>query len=219
MSEGAKRRLLALLSGDVAGYSRLMAADEDYTIRQLAQRRELVSSLIVAHSGRLVDFAGDNFLAEFGRVVRAVNCALAIQHTFAMENRGPDVDRRVQFRSGAHVGEVRIEGERLFGDTVNIAARREGAAEADGIGLSRQTLEQVSNHVAVEIADGARRMFKNIVSPVRAYSIGAATIAQLEAPSARIPPTRGETAGWRRRRPSRCCRSSIWRRTPRGGSG
>jgi len=151
MNDGADRRLLALLCGDVVGYSRLLAADEDGAIRQLAQRRELVSTLIVAYDGRLVDFAGDNFLAEFSSVVRAVNCALAIQHTIALETRRAEVDRRMQFRIGAHVGEVRIEGDRLFGDTVNIVARLEGAAEAGGICLSQQTLEQVSRLVKNQV--------------------------------------------------------------------
>lgn len=168
-----KRQLLAMLSGDVAGYSRLMAADEDATIKTLAAHRDTIGIAVVSHHGRLVDFTGDNFLAEFGSAVDAVHCAVQIQHTLHARSADIPAERRMNFRLGAHLGDVRIEGERIYGDAVNIAARLEGLSEVGGICLSKQMVDQISGQIDLAYDDLGERVLKNIANPVHAYSIRA----------------------------------------------
>ena len=143
MAETPERRLAAILSADVVGYSRLMAQDEDATVRRIADYREEVGLLVGQHRGRLVDFTGDNFLAEFASALEAVQCAVEIQRVLGARNADLPEDRRMEFRIGAHLGDVRVEGERIYGDGVNIAARLEGLAASGGLCLSKSMREQV----------------------------------------------------------------------------
>src|SRR5882762_3946644 len=128
-----ERKLTAILSADVKGYSRLMGEDEEATIRTLTAYRAAMTTLIQAHRGRVVDSPGDNLLAEFASAVDAVQCAVAVQQTLQTKNAELPGPRQMQFRIGINVGDVVMEGERLYGDGVNIAARVESLAEAGGI--------------------------------------------------------------------------------------
>src|SRR5215831_10906931 len=127
------RRLAAILAADVAGYSRLMGADEVGTARTLRGHRKVTDALVVKHGGRLVKTTGDGVLLEFPSVVDAVECAVAVQAVMAERNEGVPVDRRMLFRIGINLGDILIEGEDILGDGVNIAARLEGIAVPDGL--------------------------------------------------------------------------------------
>jgi adenylate cyclase len=131
------RRLAAILSADAVGYSRLMSEDEDATVAALGVARRSVQQLVPEHHGRLVDFNGDNFLAEFPSALDGARCAVASQEGFVDAGK-------LRFRIGLHLGDVRVEGERIYGDGVNIAARLEGLAEPGGICLSAAVHEQVA---------------------------------------------------------------------------
>ena len=132
-----QRKLTAILSADVEGYSRLMGDDEDATIRTLTTYRELMSTLIDKHQGRVVDSPGDNMLAEFGSVVDAVHCAVEIQQELRIRNAELSENRMMKFRIGINLGDVVEEAERIYGDGINIAARVEGLAKAGGICVSQ----------------------------------------------------------------------------------
>ena len=131
--EGFKRKLTAILSADVAGYSRLMADDETSTVKTIATYREVITSLINQHRGRVIDSPGDNVLAEFSSVVDAVQCAVAVQNEFETRNATLAENRRMEFRIGINLGDVIEEDDRIYGDGVNIAARLESLAEPSGI--------------------------------------------------------------------------------------
>ena len=141
-SDGSARKLAAILSADVVGYSRLMAEDEAATLDTLKSHRELMGSLIRQHAGRVVDAVGDNLLAEFPSVVDAVACAVAIQSDLATRNEDLPPDRRMPLRIGVHLGDVIAEGDRIYGDGVNIAARVEALAEEGGISISGVARQQ-----------------------------------------------------------------------------
>jgi adenylate cyclase len=126
--EGFKRKLTAVLSADAVEYSRLMAEDEAATVKTIASYREIMSSLIKQHRGRVVDSPGDNMLAEFSSVVDAVQCAVAMQNEFQARNAELDKNRQMQFRIGINLGDVIDEDDRIYGDGVNIAARLESLA-------------------------------------------------------------------------------------------
>ena len=134
-AEEFKRRLTALLSADVEGYSRLMREDEQATVRTLTTHRTAITHLIEQYRGRVVDSPGDNLLAEFTSVVDAVNCGVEIQRELAERNGELPENRQMRFRIGINLGDVLEEGKRIYGDGVNIAARMEGLAEAGGICL------------------------------------------------------------------------------------
>jgi adenylate cyclase len=132
-----ERRLAAILAADVAGYSRLMSLDESGTLAELqAHRSELIVPAIARHRGRVVKLMGDGILAEFGSVVQAVECATEIQREMAARNAGVTDERRLGFRIGVHLGDIIVEGEDIYGDGVNIAARLESLAETGGICIS-----------------------------------------------------------------------------------
>jgi TolB-like protein/class 3 adenylate cyclase len=172
MEAGAgERKLLAILSGDVVGYSRLMATDEEATIKTLARRRDLVGSTVAAHQGRLVDFTGDNFLAEFGSAINAVRCGVEIQRAICAHNSEIPDDLKMNFRIGAHVGDVRVEGDRIFGNGVNVAARLEGLSEPGGLCMSLQILDQLEDKIALDLENLGEQRFKNIPRPVYAYRV------------------------------------------------
>jgi adenylate cyclase len=164
------RRLAAILAADVAGYSRLMGADEAGTVQALREHRTAADPLIAEHGGRIVKTTGDGVLIEFGSVVGAVECALALQKLSAERNAGLASDRRMEWRIGIHLGDVLIEGDDILGDGVNIAARLEGIAEPGGICLSEDAFRQVRGKVEAEFADIGEQSLKNIMRPLRVYS-------------------------------------------------
>ena len=166
-----ERKLRAILSADVVGYSRLMAEDEDATVRTLADYRDIVSLLVVQQRGEMADFTGDNFLASFPSAVDAVRGAMEIQRVLQARNAGLPVERRLEFRMGLNVGEVRIESGRLYGDGVNIAARLEALAEPGGLCLSEGALDEVRSRLDIEATDLGEQQVKNIPRPIRVYSI------------------------------------------------
>ena len=140
----ATRKLAAILAADVAGYSRLMGADEEGTLALLkAHRSELWNPAIKGHRGRIANTAGDSILTEFASVIDAVTCAIAIQRSMLERNSKVAPDRRIEFRIGINLGEVMRDGADIFGDGVNVAARLEGIADRGGICISRQVLDQV----------------------------------------------------------------------------
>jgi TolB-like protein len=170
--EGVERKLAAILSADVVGYSRLMAEDEDATVRTLETYREEIGLLVGQHRGRVVDFPGDNLLAEFPTATDALQCAAQAQRALQVRNAALAPGRRMEFRMGLHLGEVRVEGDRLYGDGVNIAARLEGLAEPGGICISGTVHEQVERKLQLAYVDLGDRTLKNLPKPIRVYRIG-----------------------------------------------
>jgi adenylate cyclase len=164
-----KRKLTAILSADVEGYSRLMGEDEDATIRTLTAYRELMSTLIQKHRGRVVDSPGDNLLAEFLSVVDAVRCAVEIQEELRVRNAELSENRRMQFRIGINLGDVVQEEERIYGDGINIAARVEGLAEGGGICISGTVYDSIKNKLSLSYESLGEHTVKNIKEPVRVY--------------------------------------------------
>ncbi len=169
--EDLKRKLSAILSADVVGYSRLMGHDEVATIRTLNAYRDSMVTLIQQYRGRVVDAIGDNLLAEFGSAVDAVNCAVEIQRDLEKRNAELADDRKMKFRIGANVGDVVEEKGRIYGDGVNIAARLEGLAEAGGICISGRVYDQVENKLDLTYAFLGEQKVKNIARPVRVYRV------------------------------------------------
>src|SRR6476659_10206825 len=168
---GMQRKLAAIFSTDVAGYSRLMGDDEEATIRTLTDYRAIISSLIQQYRGRVVDSPGDNLLAEFASVVDAVRCAVEIQHALTTKNAELPEHRQMRFRIGINLGDVIVEGERLYGDGVNIAARLESLAIPGGICISGKVFEEVKNKLTLSYEDLGPQQVKNIVEPVRVYRL------------------------------------------------
>jgi adenylate cyclase len=166
-----KRKLAAILSADVEGYSRLMGNDEVTTIRTLTDYKETMSTLIQQQRGRVVDATGDNLMAEFASVVDAVNCAVEIQRKLAKRNQELPEDRRMYFRIGVNLGDVVEEEDRIYGDGVNIAARLESLAEGGGICISRNAYDQVRSKLDLEFEYLGEKELKNIAEPVRAYQV------------------------------------------------
>jgi len=169
--EGFKRKLVAILSADVKGYSRLMREDESATIRTLTTYRAAMTNLIQQYSGRVVDATGDNLLAEFSSVVDAVNCAVEIQRELAERNVRLHSERRMEFRIGVNLGDVVEEGERIYGDGVNLAARIEGLAEGGDICISGTVYDQVKHKLGLEYEYLGEQEVKNIKEPVRVYRV------------------------------------------------
>ncbi len=168
--EGVKRRLTTILAADVVGYSRLMAADEAGTLASLkAQRRELVEPKVAAHGGRIVKLMGDGALMEFASVVDAVTCAVEVQRAVNARNAEVPEERRIAYRIGINIGDVIIEGDDIYGDGVNIAARLEGLAEPGGICVSRTVFNHVKGKVDLGFEDLGEQEVKNIPEPVRVY--------------------------------------------------
>ena len=170
-AEGFKRKLIAILSADVEGYSRLMGEDEDETIRTLTAYRELISTLIQKHRGRVVDSPGDNLLAEFGSVVDAVRCAVEIQKELRVRNAELPENRRMKFRIGINLGDVVEEGGRIYGDGVNITARVEGLAEGGGLCISGTVFDSIKNKLPLTYKPLGDHTVKNIKEPVRVYRV------------------------------------------------
>jgi class 3 adenylate cyclase len=170
-SEPYPRKLVAILSADVKGYSLLMAHDELSTVQTLTAYRTIMAGIIQEFRGRVVDSPGDNLLAEFASVVDAVGCAVKIQGELKSRNHALPEERRMAFRIGINLGDVIQEGERIYGDGVNIAARIEGLAEAEGICISGPAYDQVENKAGFEYEYLGEHKVKNIIKPVRVYKI------------------------------------------------
>ena len=170
-AEDFKRKLTAILSADVKGYSRLMREDEEATVRTITAYRTALSNLIQQYRGRVVDSPGDNILAEFTSVVDAVNCAVEIQRELAERNADLPAERKMQFRIGINLGDVIQEGERIYGDGVNIAARMEGLAEGGGICISGTVYDAIEAKLGLEYEYLGEQEVKNIDKPVRAYRV------------------------------------------------
>ena len=176
-AERVERKLSAILAADLAGYSRLMGADEEGTLGSLnGHRRELVDPCIAGHRGRIVKTTGDGLLAEFASVVDAVRCAVEIQSSMAQRNAGLAGDRRFDFRIGINVGDIIERDGDIFGDGVNIAARLEQLSEPGGVCVSQRVHEDVSGKAGLLFDDLGEQRFKNIARPIRAYRLRVAGV-------------------------------------------
>jgi TolB-like protein/tetratricopeptide (TPR) repeat protein len=183
LAEGrTERRLTAILAADIAGYSQLMGTDEARTVRDLKAHQAVLLPMVADFGGRIIDTAGDGILAEFASVVRAVECAVAIQKTMAERNAVVDQARRMQFRIGVNIGDVIYDDARIYGDGINVAARLEGIAEPGGVCVSEDAYRQTRGKVSAEFTDIGEQSLKNIARPVRAYKVGSSAIAAPELP-------------------------------------
>jgi adenylate cyclase len=170
--ERVERRLAAIFAGDIAGYSRLMGADEEGTLRQLkAHRKELVDPKITEHRGRVVKTTGDGMLVEFVSVVDAVRCAVDIQRGMAERNSDLPADKRIEFRVGINVGDIISDSNDIYGDGVNVAARLEALADPGGIMVSRTVHDQVRDKLSFGFKDMGEQPVKNIARPVGVYQV------------------------------------------------
>ena len=185
-----ERKLAAIFAADIAGYSRLMGADEAGTLARLKARREIMDRLIAAHRGRIFNTAGDSIVADFVSAVDAVQCAVAVQEALAKENAGMAESEAMRFRIGIHIGDVIVEGTNLFGDAVNIAARLEAVAEPGGICVSATVRDQIGSKLPVGFIDLGEQQVKNIAQPIRAYRVqGESTVTEgaIVAPRLELP--------------------------------
>src|SRR6202790_981799 len=163
------RKIAAIFAADVAGYSKLVAEDEEETLRRLASYRSVMDDFIARAGGRIFNTAGDAVLAEFPSAVEAVRCAIDIQESLRTRNMAYPASRQMSFRIGITIGDVVERNGDLLGDGVNIAARLEGIAPVGGICISRTVYEQVANKLSVVFADIGEQQVKNIPTPVHAY--------------------------------------------------
>ncbi len=170
--ERAQRRLAAILAADVVGYSRLMQVDEAGTLTSLkARRTEILQPLIATHHGRIVKVMGDGVLVEFASAVNAVTCAVALQEAMEAANAGLPDDRRIVLRIGINLGDVMVEGQDLYGDGVNIAARLEALADAGSVFISQTVFSHVKGKTELDFEDLGERSLKNMLEPVRVYRL------------------------------------------------
>jgi adenylate cyclase len=196
------RRLAAIFAANIAGYSRLMGEGEDEagTAQALREHSAAAEPLVAKHGGRIVKTTGDGVLIEFGSVVGAVECALALQQLATERNASVRSDRRMEWRIGIHLGDVLVEGDDILSDGVNIAARLEGIAEPGGICISDDAFRQVRGKVDAEFADIGEQSLKNIARPLRVYRVrGALTHPDADAPGSPLFRTAGEGAERHRR--------------------
>ena len=170
-TKDVKRKLTAILSADVQGYSRLMGDDEVATVETITEYREITTSLVTRWKGRVVDSPGDNILAEFASVVDAVQCAVEIQQILKSKNADLPENRRMVFRIGVNLGDVIQEGDRIYGDGVNIAARIEGLADGGGICISGSAYEQIENKLALGYEYLGEHSVKNIAKPIKVFKV------------------------------------------------
>jgi adenylate cyclase len=177
------RRLAAILAADVAGYSRLIGADEEGTLGRLkAVRAELVDPKIAEHKGRIVKTTGDGLLVEFASVVDALRCAVEVQRAMRARNVEAPEDRRINYRIGINVGDIVVEDDDIFGDGVNVAARLEGLAEPGGICVSARVQEDVANRLDLAFENLGEQQLKNIARSVRVYRVSIADTAAAKTP-------------------------------------
>jgi len=184
--ERTQRRLAAILSADVVGYSRLIGEDETGTLRRLKElRRSVVNPIIKDHHGRVVKTTGDGILIEFPSAVEAVRCAVRVQRATTDAEEKVSPHRRIAFRVGVHQGDVVVENDDLFGDGVNVAARLEGLSEAGGVYVSGRVYEDTVGRLDLPFEDRGEQQVKNIARPVRVYGLGRDAIAGLP----QLPPS------------------------------
>ena len=169
--DGSKRKLAAILSADVKGYSLLLADDETFTIRTLKEYRSIMYNYIEQHNGRVVDSPGDNLMSEFSSAVDAVDCAVQIQNRLKRENAKFVEDKRLEFRIGVNIGDVVQDGDRIYGNGVNVAARIEGLSDPGGICISRNTYDHVKGKLDFGFEYLGEHEVKNIEEPVRVYKV------------------------------------------------
>jgi len=183
------RRLAAILAADVAGYSRLIGADEEGTLNRLRSiRTEVVNPSIVQYRGRIVKTTGDGLLVEFSSVVDALRCATEIQNAMAEGNAGVAAEERIEFRIGINVGDIVVEDGDIFGDSVNVAARLEGLADPGGICVSARVQEDAAGKLEVAFDDLGEQRLKNIARPIRVYRIRLGQHSNLTAPPVEAAP-------------------------------
>ena len=169
---GEQRRLAAILAADMVGYSRLMEADESSTIaRQKSHRAELIDPKITEHNGRIVKTTGDGLLVEFASVVDAVNCAVAIQRAMTEREANVSKDLRIQYRIGINIGDIVVDGDDIFGDGVNVAARIEGLCQPGEVYLSATAYNHVNNKVDLFFENLGEQNVKNITKPIQIYCV------------------------------------------------
>jgi len=176
-----ERKLMAILSADVKGYSRLMGDDEQATVRTITAYRGIMSTLIQQYRGRVVDSPGDNLLAEFASVVDAVQGAMEIQQVLKARNAELPDDRKMEFRIGINLGDVIVEGDRIYGDGVNIAARVEGLCEGGCLCISGSAFEQIENKLPLRYENLGEHSVKNISKPVNVYKANIETLPAVSA--------------------------------------
>jgi class 3 adenylate cyclase/pimeloyl-ACP methyl ester carboxylesterase len=194
VKEGMERRLAAILAADIAGYSRLMGEDEIGTVRSLkAHRRELVDPTIARHHGRIVKTTGDGMLVEFASIVDAVGCAVSVQRGMIERNKAVPEKKRIVFRIGINVGDIIIDGDDIFGDGVNVAARLEALCEPGGLCISRGANEQIRDKLSLAFADLGEQTVKNIARSIGVFGLAARDIAAL--PEEVLPGLPGDDAG------------------------
>ena len=170
-----ERKLAAIFAADVEGYSRLMGRDEVGTLRTLTAYRVIIDRLIASHRGRIFNTAGDSLVADFASAVDAVQCAVAVQDAIAKENAARPAGEQMRFRIGVHVGDIMVQGDNLFGDAVNIAARLEALSEAGGICISGVVRDHIGTKLPVVFIDLGEQQVKNIAEPIKAYRVGGET--------------------------------------------
>src|SRR5438477_3521581 len=193
----AERRLAAILAADVAGYSRLMGADEEGTLAQLkAHRRALVDPKVKEHRGKIIKTTGDGMLVEFASAVDAVRCAVEVQRGMADRKAGVPQAKRIEFRIGINVGDIIHDDKDIFGDGVNVAARLEGLAEPGGICVSQGVRDPVRDKLGFTFEEMGEQTVKNIDRPIQTYRVRfeGAERAEREFPANRPSPRRNLTA-------------------------
>ena len=209
-SSSRKRKLAAILHADVAGFSRLMGEDEAGTHQALGELRRAVDPLIAAHGGRIVGTAGDSLLADFSSVVDALSCAIEMQRASRAINDPIPPERRLELRIGVNLGDVIIDGDDIFGDGVNIAARLEALAQPGTVCISQTVYDQVRNKLDLDYRPLGSHRVKNIAEPVRAYAVGAAGRGTSSKRRGGDPSCRRGDRCARRGRP--CCVGASYRR-------
>jgi class 3 adenylate cyclase len=177
-----ERKLATILSADVAEYSRLMAEDEEGTLRTFRSHREVFEQIVALHRGRVFNTAGDAILAEFASAVEAVRCATEVQAALHTWNEQLPPPRQVRFRIGVNIGDVMVQGRDLLGDGVNVAARLQGAAEPGGVCISGSVYDQIRNKLSLTFKSMGERTFKNIPQPIRTFSIVGSAVAGMVSP-------------------------------------
>jgi adenylate cyclase len=170
-AHSVERKLAAIFAADVEGYSRLMGLDEVGTLRTLTAYRVVIDHLIASHRGRIFSNAGDSLVADFASAVDAVQCAVAVQDAIATENTNRPVAEQMRFRIGIHIGDIIVQGDNLFGDAVNVAARLEALAEPGAICISGAVRDHIGTKLPVSFTDLGDQQVKNITQPVRAYQV------------------------------------------------
>jgi len=186
VAQPAERQMAAVVAADIAGYSRLMGADEEGTLARLkACRRDLIDPGIARHRGRIVKTTGDGLLMEFSSPVEAVRWAVEMQQGMIDRDRDVSDDKRIRFRVGINLGDVIVDDKDLYGDAVNIAARLENLADPGGICISRTVRDQIRDRLTLTFEDAGEQSVKNIARPIRVYALSADAVSAL--PKAEIP--------------------------------